>query len=358
MDFGFFMMRKTSISHEISSLLKDVTAKPISGTLNFLSELLFFQPAKYVSKATSYLHYNVYGASKQEQKDHNDLIQITRGKLIKGGGGIFNTSYKLHGTHVPSYLSWNFFSALVNHIHCDIREKYVYLSYTSNFLESFRDNMFSDVALTTGKRTIKDTLTNFMMMPYRFYATNKFLGALFAGFCIVGSSITLVAMSTPGSVLASALVVETMAATGKILKIVCTPFINMPKAFARTGEDISKIDKFLKEKLEPEVLTKIKEMKESYITNFLAPKNIVKFIFQAEPSIAFSADTDEGIMAASKAEAQAEAGKRALNPEPFAMEPIYTDSSDESSNVELLLPPQNGGKKHTKKKRYYKSKRI
>jgi hypothetical protein len=158
--------------------------------------------------------------------------------------------------------------------------------------------------------------------------------------------------------LASAFVVETMAATGKVLKIVCTPFINMPKAFARTEEDISKIDKFLKEKLEPEVLTKILKMKESYITNFLKPTNTVEFSVQDNP-VGYSVYTNEGRMAASKA------ALKPYTPDVYnsQIEPTSTDyhSGDDnplSFTQKTSEPRSKGGKKHTKKKRYYKSKRI
>ena len=255
MDLGFFIMRKGAVGTEIKELLglaSSSVTKPLSLILNSVGK---------IPGLAGNLMKNIFGVGDNIQK-------ISSGEMVGGGVGFLSSSKS--DIYKPSFISYNIVSGVLRSIDCDMRDKYIFLTYVNNFLQTFEDNMFSNIALTSGKQSMKDNLTYYMMMPYRFYSTNKIIGSIFITFGIVATGITLASLATP----ISPLVVEGLAVGGKVLKVVSSPFINMPKEFARTSEETEKIDSILSKKVDQTILDEIKRTKNEFVGLLFKPINI------------------------------------------------------------------------------------
>jgi hypothetical protein len=225
-DLGFFILRKTHISGELKHLFKEVGS--IAG--NFFTsplKLSGYLVGKAITKTSTLF------MSDEDKK----IKQITEGVVIKGGGPDDTSESNAEVPHQSSYISYNFLSGLIRSIDCDIRDKYEFLSYVNNFLYTFQSNIFSNETLQQGKSTFKDKVTRFVMEPYRFFKGNKILGPIFLAFAVIGGGITAASLATP----ISPAIIEGLAIGGKILKIGCLPFLYPSDQFARTKEDMLKI---------------------------------------------------------------------------------------------------------------------
>jgi hypothetical protein len=148
-------------------------------------------------------------------------------------------------------MSWNVLSGILRSVDCDIKDKYVYLSYLNNLLEAFKDNIFSDIALKEGEMTTQTKLTNCMRMPYRFFAKNKIIGSIFIVYAIIGTLVTVGSLYFPAI---TPHMVEGFHLGGKILKVLMTPFVDEPKQFALHANDILKINNNLSHNVEKGIL--------------------------------------------------------------------------------------------------------
>jgi hypothetical protein len=241
MDLGFFLLRKTAMSEEIDEIFKLVSTI-IGSPFKFLFGII---PA-----VKGYFF--------------NKTKKITKGELVEGGGRN-NSTRKINGgqqikeflgfvpsDHKPSYMTWNLFSGLLRYIDCDIREKYVFLSYVNNLIETFDDNMFSKVALEKGKeKSTMLSITDALKAPYRFYEKNKILGSLFIAYAAVGTLLTGASYVCP---LITHATIAALHIGGKVLKVSVVPFVNESKQFATHKDDISKINKNIGKHVDKEVL--------------------------------------------------------------------------------------------------------
>jgi hypothetical protein len=132
--------------------------------------------------------------------------------------------------------------------------------------------------LIQGKRTFKDEVTSFMMIPYRFFQGNKILAPIFLSYAVIGGAISGASLATP----ISPAIIEGLALGGKILKIGCLPFLYPPIQFAKTKTDILKIQEQLCVNIKNVQFTEKMENAEATLKNIFVEKTIYLY-FHGKP---------------------------------------------------------------------------